>query len=127
MTRRAPRSGRDLLFKSEAVRGLLTAPRVSVVPAAPAWLLGACAFEGRAVSVIDVVALEDDSVVNPEAPVVILVATPAGLIGVSVDALPRDPAAAADAGGGRTLVVDAAALVERISLALFECGFPPQG
>lgn len=127
MTRRSARSGRDLLFKAESVRGLLTAPRISAVPAAPAWILGACAYEGRAVSVIDVVALADPSIVNRDAPIVVVVATPAGLIGVPVDLRPSDDVPGGDPAEGPALVVDAGTLPERISLALFECGFPPQG
>ncbi|MDP2310372.1 MAG: chemotaxis protein CheW [Pseudomonadota bacterium] len=127
MIRRAPRGGRDLVFRQETVRGSLTAPRISAVPAAPSWLLGACAFEGRAISVIDVVAFAAGTAASRDPLIVVIIATPAGVIGVPADAPLRDEPRAGDLAEGRDVVVDAATLPERISRALFECGFPPQG
>lgn len=124
--RSAPRSGRALLFKAENVREVLVAPRISALPAVPPWILGACAHEGRAVSVVDLVALADGTPVNRDVAILVLVATPAGLIGIPVDATPKDQPVGVDSGNS-TLVVDTATLPEQISLALIECGFSPQG
>lgn len=127
MTRRTSRGEHDLHFKEQAIRGLLTAPRIAAVPATPSWLLGACSFEGRAVSVVDIAALAHGTIANQDVPVVVFVATPAGLIGIPADAPLKDEAPIGDVLEGRDVVVDAATLPERISRALIECGFPPRG
>lgn len=124
---RAPRGDQTLVLAEETVRGVLVAPRISCVPAAPAWVLGACAFEGRAVSVIDLAALADGAVGHAEAPFVVIVATSAGLVGIATDGPPANQPLHPDNSTTRTLVVDLATLPEQLTLALSARGAHPLG
>ncbi len=124
---RAPRGDQSLLLTEESVRGVLVNPRVSSVPAAPAWMLGACAFEGRAVSVIDLVVLVDGGVGQADAPYVVLLTTSAGLVGIATDGPPAKQAPDEVNPARRTLSVDVGSLPERVTVALSACGALPRG
>ncbi|MDP2312457.1 MAG: chemotaxis protein CheW [Pseudomonadota bacterium] len=120
------RGGRRLFLDVGAVRGVLTAPRVSFVPIAPDWILGACAASGRAIAVLDLVVLEGGplAIVAPE--VVILLSTPAGLVGIATDTHPHEDRPPADPHGA-DILVDPLLLPERIAAALSEHGLRPRG
>lgn len=112
----APWRGASVGLPARCIRGVLVAPRLTYVPSAPDWVLGVCAAEGgRALTVVDLHTLHG-AAPGPRAPgVVLVVTTPAGLLGVAVDTEPTD-AEVAD------LHVDPLHLVDRVEAALVAAG-----
>jgi hypothetical protein len=86
---RWPLGGTHLAVDRAAVRGVLDAPAITPAPGAPPWLLGACNRHGRALAVVDPLALAGRSAASASPRHVIVVDTPRGAVGLCADGPPE--------------------------------------
>ena len=89
---------------------VIECPPVTVVPAAPRWLIGVAAYEGRLLPVVDLAACLDQTDAAPPGPRLLLVESGAHRIGFSVAEIlsesSPDPAAAITPAGLRALAAE---------------------